>query len=86
MSVPVPTVNLNGTARSDLIQQIGDVVEALDEAIKTLQDAAPHGRDYQIGPVSYTNARTAFVTNIAVLGRIRNDYYEVFETLINGDR
>jgi hypothetical protein len=41
-----PTVNMNGTHADDLIQQRAEVLKKLKEAIKAMDDAFPHGRDY----------------------------------------
>lgn len=45
----IPVVCLNGTPREELRLQRERVVDALRQAQRLLQDAAPHGRDYQIG-------------------------------------
>lgn len=45
-ALTVPTVHLNGTARSDLADGYIEALSALKSAKKCLQDAAPNGRDY----------------------------------------
>ena len=44
---PVP--NINGTAKNVLMDQILAARAALRAAIRAMEDAAPNGRDYQIG-------------------------------------
>lgn len=46
----LPQINLNGTARSDLLELYLDAKIALERAITALNAAAPHGRDYQTYP------------------------------------
>jgi len=41
-----PTVNLNGSSADDLIQPRIAAYDALQDAIKALQQVTPHGRDY----------------------------------------
>lgn len=46
----LPQININGTARSDLLEQYLTAKRALDHAIEALAEAYPHGRDYQTLP------------------------------------
>ena len=41
-----PTLNNNGTSADDLIQPRRDAYDALQAAIKALQQVTPNGRDY----------------------------------------
>ena len=41
-----PTVNLNGSSADDLIQPRIAAYDALQAALKALQQATPNGRDY----------------------------------------
>lgn len=41
-----PTLNINGTSADDLIQPRRDAYDALQAAIKALQQVTPNGRDY----------------------------------------
>lgn len=42
-----PTVNINGTLREELLRGYMQARRDLEKAIKSLQEIAPHGRDYQ---------------------------------------
>ena len=42
----IPTLNLNGSSADDLIQPRIAAYDALQDAIKALQQVTPHGRDY----------------------------------------
>jgi hypothetical protein len=41
-----PTLNINGSSADDLIQPRRDAYDALQAAIKALQQVTPNGRDY----------------------------------------
>lgn len=41
-----PTININGTSADDLIEPRMDAYDALQAAIKALQQVTPNGRDY----------------------------------------
>ena len=42
----IPTLNLNGSSADDLIQPRIAAYDALQDAIKALQQVTPNGRDY----------------------------------------
>jgi hypothetical protein len=44
----MPTVHLNGTAASDLLEQALDCSGALESALKTLRQNGPNARDYYV--------------------------------------
>lgn len=46
-----PTVNLNGTARRELLEQYKDACTAIYAAQLALSRMAPHGRDYPVTTV-----------------------------------
>ena len=41
-----PILNINGTSGEELIQTRRKAIEALDAAMKALQEMTPNGRDY----------------------------------------
>lgn len=41
-----PTIHMNGTARSELIEQYERAVDALQKACDAIRLTSPHGRDY----------------------------------------
>jgi len=59
-----PTVNLNGSSKSDLVRQLMDVLSALHKAEQAICHAMPHGRDYSLSPIDGerldSRAREAF--------------------------
>jgi hypothetical protein len=44
----MPTVHLNGTDKESLLLGYRTALTALNLAIETVQDTAPHGRDYYV--------------------------------------
>jgi len=54
-----PTIHLNGTSKTELLDQQLKALEALRKAGAALMRAAPNGRDYYPqGPQAYTEAAT----------------------------
>lgn len=54
----LPVININGTSPSDLLEQHMLVKRHLAHAIEALQQACPHGRDYQT--ISHLDGGMAF--------------------------
>lgn len=54
--VVAPTVNLNGTHITNLMEGYRDALTALNVATDMLAKTAPHGRDYQTRPASVMDA------------------------------
>jgi hypothetical protein len=46
----LPILNLNGTSYEELVRQQQNVIEKLSLAIAAMNEAMPHGRDYQLNP------------------------------------
>lgn len=46
----LPQININGTQRSDLLEDYMEAHLALRRAIEKLSACSPHGRDYQTYP------------------------------------
>lgn len=42
----IPTIHLNGTGGTELLRQFRDARRAVQRAMDTVANAAPHGRDY----------------------------------------
>jgi hypothetical protein len=69
----LPQVNLNGTSREQLVEQQRNVMHALDALQKAMQEAAPHGRDYQPRPAEFKPAREAWLERMQVIGAMREE-------------
>ncbi len=55
--VVAPFVNLNGTSKDDLIEQLTEVYSKLNDVYEAMRQATPNGRDYYMGEVPYEEAR-----------------------------
>jgi hypothetical protein len=75
-----PTVHLNGTSRGELQTQLETALGALRSAIESLQDAAPHGRDYYVqGPLAYELATVEHVNRLTKLKAVAEDLQALLE-------
>ena len=54
-----PDIDLNGTARQDLLEQQINAMTAIRIAITALHDASPNGRDYTPQGSTEANAKIA---------------------------
>lgn len=50
VTIQAPIINLNGTSADELLKQVIEATEAVRDAFRALQEATPHGRDYQTAP------------------------------------
>lgn len=55
-TLTIPTIHYNGSGRARLLEQIRAAHDAADLLAKSLQEMAPHGRDY------YPQGDTAFAS------------------------
>ncbi|HET6927454.1 MAG TPA: hypothetical protein VFI48_11460 [Hyphomicrobiaceae bacterium] len=78
-----PTVHLNGTARSDLLDGYLRARTELVQARHALYDAAPNGRDYYVqGPDAITKARDEHLARIAKIEDVIADIEALCERLV----
>jgi len=54
----LPQININGTAKSDLLEQQVEAMEAIRAAVEAVQASCPNGRDYT--PQGSPAAQAAF--------------------------
>lgn len=71
----VQKVNLNGSGRSDLLDQYKKCLKALRELDTAMGEAMPHGRDYQTHTTAFAgdDARKAWGTRRVWLEELRKD-------------
>lgn len=70
----VPQVNINGTSRDMLIEQLLDVSRKLNDAINAMNAALPHDRDFQTmknAEQVSIDARNAWVFRMRVLLKLQ---------------
>lgn len=69
-----PQINLNGTDGGDLADEYMRAINAVTDAIQTVQAVTVHGRDYQtLGPEAYPAAHLEHVSRLARLLTVRDE-------------
>jgi hypothetical protein len=71
--LPLPQISLNGTTREQLVAQQCDVMHAIHALLKVMQEASPHGRDYQHRPAEYESAREAWAERWRMIDAMRQE-------------
>lgn len=78
----LPTIHLNGTARSDLQEQAGGAMDALRTAMEGLRRMAPNGRDYYPqGNDAITNATRQHQSRMERVGSVMAELEAIQEHL-----
>ena len=72
-----PVINSNGTSVDELLSRQRDVIDALHEVMDALNEATPHGRDYQtLEPSVGRDARRAHGERWIIINNIREEYIQ----------
>jgi len=80
--IQAPHVNLNGSSKSDLLEQYQKAYLAASKSVDMLRLCAPHGRDYQGLPVeAYETARTQHKMRMESAHKIANDILDIVEQI-----
>ena len=72
-----PQININGTHPDSLVDDYKEAYTALQNAIKALQKCMPHGRDYQINPAVYNDARQEHTDRIFAVSNVAADIIDL---------
>ncbi len=73
--LPTPCVHSNGTGERGLIEQSRNVYNNLRQALSSMREARPNGRDYYpLGDWAYPKARDAHDTLYKQISDIANAY------------
>lgn len=68
----LPTIHLNGTGKSALIEDLCNASAALDDAYQALKRTAPNGRDYYPqGPDALAQAEREHMARLRALDAIK---------------
>jgi hypothetical protein len=67
----LPTVNMNGSSAHELLDQQLQVLRAIDALWEVMRVSAPHGRDYQLAPERWNDARNDFNDTVEALELIK---------------
>lgn len=79
-----PTIHLNGTSASELVDTHEAAARALREALRALEGAAPNARDYYPqGPDAYTQAKWAHCQRVASVRSAYEAICEIHEAIVN---
>ncbi len=71
----LPTVHLNGTSKDELVNGLRAITAGLDEALRAIQDAWPHGRDYYTQSTDLHAVHAQWAKRRADLHRIRAEFH-----------
>ena len=67
----MPTININGTSQNVLVSKYGFARIALQNALDSMYEASPHGRDYQtMARGVYSDAANEHAERVQSLRRI----------------
>ncbi len=70
-------INMNGSTKADTMARYIAALDAIDAAMKALQEIKPHGRDYQTAPMGeYENDMNKWINDFAGLDRLRNAIHD----------
>jgi hypothetical protein len=88
-TIAVPFVNLNGTMRQSLQDDLWEAAGKIEEAIISLRETSPHPRDYpMVGNVTPTRhwmvARDEFHARLAKLEHVKAELHMLFDILDAG--
>lgn len=79
-----PTVHLNGTSRSELIEQVETALRGIEVALDAVQVAAPNGRDYYPqGDHAYQQAALEHAARVERLHAIKAEYEALARHLVD---
>ena len=68
-----PTLNINGTSASDLIDPRRNAMDLINEVIEALKQATPNGRDYPGDTMACVADRTTHFDRLAALHTLREE-------------
>jgi hypothetical protein len=72
-SLTVPTVHLNGTGETGLVEPLRAAYAAIRDALGALNEAAPHGRDYYLTTGAYERARDEHLDRVRRLESVGDE-------------
>ena len=75
----MPTVNLNGTPGSRLVDQLEEAVNALRTAESALENTEPNGRDYPSG--TFSHAQSEYRKRLQALQSVRGELETIWESV-----
>lgn len=80
----LPLVHLNGDSRQNLEGNFANPIHAINDAIRSLEEHSPHGRNYYpFGDNAYAKAAAEHAARIVKLESVRNELLEILEEIVN---
>lgn len=80
ISLPVPSIHLNGTSKESLTDALREAYQAIGDAYMVHRETAPNARDYYPqGPQAFQKAREAFEARCRKLVEVREELLAIFE-------
>ena len=81
--IQAPQVNLNGTSKESLMEQVRNAADACYNLQAQLADMRPHGRDYQTAPEgAYQRARSEHDAREAKVQSVLDDLHAIYQQLM----
>jgi hypothetical protein len=81
----IPTIHLNGTSEDALLEEVTSACQAIREAERALQNAAPNGRDYYPqGAGAIHSALEEHEARLKKLRDVRRELEELAEAISKG--
>jgi len=79
--IVVPVVHMNGTAKSDLIEQQSEVYLQLSNVLDAMRAAAPNGRDYYPVPGLMEKAIAQHMRRMGVITGLMDEIQQQVEMI-----
>jgi len=79
--IVVPVVHMNGTAKSDLIEQQSEVYLQLSNVLDAMRAAAPNGRDYYPAPGLMEKAIAQHMRRMGVITGLMDEIQQQIEMI-----
>ncbi len=78
----IPTIHLNGTSGTELIDQNLEAYEAIRSAVSSVERAAPNARDFYVqGENAYREAVAEHAARVKALLAVAEAYERIVEVL-----
>lgn len=81
-ALSVPTIHLNGTSADVLADQLMAAVTAIRDALRKLDDAAPHARDYYLrGNGAFTKEMQEHLSRVERIQSVNRELSKILEVV-----
>jgi hypothetical protein len=77
----LPALNINGTSKDLLIEQICDATNALREAARKMEAACPNRRDYVFSATHWDTAYAEHLRRVRTVESLMYEYQEMADAI-----